>query len=199
LEKKAFLIKFDKIKKAMTTAVEISSTPRTLEEFLVWEPNDGFKYEWNDGELIKFHYINRQLLSLISRLYQVFYKTEEFKQGGLLLAEQDVQLTGIQLRRPDIAFFSIAQIEASEGEEEQIPEFVIEVISTNDQIIKVRQKLSEYFKTGVRVVWLIYPEEKEVEVFTSYKEVKICTGTDICSASPVLNGFEISVDKLFGM
>jgi Uma2 family endonuclease len=188
----------------MTTAVETSSTPRTLAEFLLWEPNDGFKYEWNDGGLIKFHYMNRQLLSLISRLYQVFYKTEEFKQGGLLLAEQDVQLTGIQLRRPDIAFFSMAQIEASKGEEEQIPEFVIEVISTNDQIIKVRQKLSEYFKTGaggvpLKVVWLIYPEEKEVEVFTSYKEVKICTGTDICSASPVLNGFEISVQELFGM
>ncbi|TAG59638.1 MAG: Uma2 family endonuclease, partial [Runella slithyformis] len=21
--------------------------PRTLEEFLAWEPNDGLKYEWN--------------------------------------------------------------------------------------------------------------------------------------------------------
>ncbi len=26
--------------------------PQTLEEFVVWEPNDGFKYEWNDGEII---------------------------------------------------------------------------------------------------------------------------------------------------
>ena len=157
------------------------------------------RYEWNDGELIKFTYMNRKLLSLISRLYKVFYQTEHFRKGGLFLAEQDVQLSGIQLRRPNLAFFNAEQIQESQGDEEQIPEFAIEVISTNDQIIKVRQKLSEYFKTGVKVVWLIYPEEKEVEVFTSYKEVKICTGTDICSASPVLPDFEISVEELFGV
>ena len=53
------------------------------------------RYEWNDGELIKFTYMNRKLLSLISRLYQVFYQTEHFRKGGLFLAEQDVQLSGI--------------------------------------------------------------------------------------------------------
>jgi len=38
----------------MVLSNEIQSVPKTLAEFMIWEPNDGFKYEWNDGELIKF-------------------------------------------------------------------------------------------------------------------------------------------------
>lgn len=107
-------------------------------------------------------------------------------------------LTGIQMRRPDIAYFTREQIRLGRvNKEDVIPEFVIEVISTNDQILQVRKKLNEYFKNGVKVVWLVYPNEQEVEVFTSYKQVKICTGDDICSASPVLPDFEISVSDIF--
>lgn len=32
----------------------------TFPRFQTWEPNDGFKYEWNDGELIKFTGINKK-------------------------------------------------------------------------------------------------------------------------------------------
>ena len=183
----------------MIVTSEIASIPRTLEEFLLWEPNDGFKYEWNDGELIKFTGMKQQQWYVYDILNLLFIEKGYYKIGTLM-AEADVQLTGIQMRRPDIAYFTREQINIGKiNEEDVIPEFAIEVISTNDQIIKVRQKLSEYFKTGVKVVWLIYPEEKEVEVFTSYKQVKICTGTDICSASPVLPDFEISVEELFGV
>jgi hypothetical protein len=34
--------------------------PRTLAEFLDWEPEDGYKYEWIDGELIKFENIKKK-------------------------------------------------------------------------------------------------------------------------------------------
>jgi hypothetical protein len=49
----------------------------------------------------------------------------------------------------------------------------------------------------LKIVWLIFPEEKEVHVYTSRREVKICIENDICSASPILPEFEIGVDKLF--
>lgn len=119
-------------------------------------------------------------------------------ESGILVADQDVELSGIQMRRPDIAFFTNNQIEkATEGNDE-IPEFVIEVISENDNINKVEAKISEYYKAGVKVVWLILPEEKSVYVYTSRRDVKICIENDICSAAPVLPEFEIGVDVLLG-
>ncbi len=44
----------------MITTKEISTLPKTLAEFLEWEPEDGFKYEWNDGELIQFNGMDRK-------------------------------------------------------------------------------------------------------------------------------------------
>jgi Uma2 family endonuclease len=104
--------------------------PTTLDEFLRFEPNDGHKYEWNDGELIVFGGIKTAMkkkhLSLIQALNLTFDKTKAKQQRGQLIGEQDVMLTGIQVRRPDVAYFSNAQIHS---DEEAVPAFCIEVIS----------------------------------------------------------------------
>lgn len=176
---------------------EIITLPRTLEEFQTWEPNDGFKYEWNDGELIKFTGMNKKQLYIFHNLNSLFIR-KGYWESGTLVAEQDVELSGIQMRRPDIAFFTNNQIEKAKEGNDEIPEFVIEVISENDNINKVEAKISEYYKAGVKVVWLILPEEKSVHVYTSRRDVKICIENDICSAAPVLPEFEIGVDVLLG-
>ena len=174
--------------------------PTTLVEFEQWEPNDGFKYEWNDGELIKFEKMKRKHLRLLDFLSRLFVKTKAFSEGANLFQAQDVMLTGIQLRRPDLAYFTAEQIENSDREnsDEPIPEFVIELISTHDQILAVKEKIGEYFKHGVKVVWLVYPDNQLVEVYTSFKEITVCTDNDICSAKPVVEDFAITVNDLFG-
>lgn len=173
--------------------------PENIEEFLQWEPNDGFKYEWNDGEIIKFEKMNKKHLKLLRRLLRLFDSTQAYRNGGVLTLEQDVWLTGIQLRRPDLAYFSAEQIETSDipGSEEPIPSFAIEVISTTDQILAVKSKLKQYFQHSINVVWLIYPDDKLVEVYTDFKTVQICTEKDICSAKPALDDFEITAEDLF--
>jgi len=174
--------------------------PTSLEEFLQWEPVDGFKYEWNEGEVIRFEKMKKKHLFIIRVLNRLFLSTEAHTNGGELIMEQDVMLTGIQMRRPDLAYFSGPQIDGSVSSDiEPIPEFVIEVISPTDDAIKVEEKLAEYFKSNIKVVWHIFPDNEVVYVYTSRKQVKICTDSDTCSASPVLLDFEISVTDLFAL
>ena len=182
-------------------AQNTTQLPRTLEEFSNWEYTDHAKYEWNDGELIKFTGMKQQQWYVYKVLNALFI-TQNYYQIGTFMAEPDVMLNGtppagLQMRRPDIAYFTNEQIKKGRENENVVPEFVVEVISTNDQINPVRDKLREYFKYGVKVAWLVYPDAQEVEVYTSYKEVKICTGADTCSAAPVLPEFEISVAAIF--
>jgi Uma2 family endonuclease len=174
---------------------EIITLPRTLSEFQNWEPNDGYKYEWNDGELIKFTGMNKLQVKVYDILNTLFIK-KGFWETATFVSEYDVQLTGIQMRRPDIAYLTKEQIEAADKGTDVIPEFVIEIISGNDNINKVEEKIGEYYKAGVKVVWLIFPENKSVHVYTSRRNVKICIENDICSAAPVLHDFEIGVDML---
>lgn len=184
----------------MLTKVQSSNSPTTLEEFQHWEaPADGMKYEWFDGELITFEKMNKHHLKLIRLLTRLFTQTQAYQSGGVLIAEQEVLLTGIQLRRPDFAYFSGAQIDRNDTSIEPIPAFVIEVISPTDDAEKVESKRFEYFKAGVQVVWSIYPESQCVYVYTGVKSVVICTDEDVCSAAPVLNDFQVEAKRLFGL
>jgi Uma2 family endonuclease len=170
--------------------------PHTLAEFLDWEPIDGFKYEWNDGELIKFTGMQKKQYYIYTILNKLFIK-KGYAETGTFMAEPDVMLTGIQMRRPDIAYFTDEQIQEGRNGVDVIPDFVIEVISETDKMYKTEEKLTEYFKAGVSVVWYILLESKLVYVYNSRKSVKICTDDDVCSASPVLPEFEITVDAIF--
>ena len=180
----------------MVLTKDISTLPTTLEEFMAWEPEDGFKYEWNDGELIKFVGMNRKYFRIFSILNRLFI-SKGYWQQGTFIAEQDVQVSGIQMRRPDIAYFTLDQELSMDEGEDEVPPFAIEVISGNDKANKVEEKTVEYFKAGVKVLWLIYPDNQTVQVYTSLKQAQICTDDDICSAKPVLDDFEISVREIF--
>lgn len=119
-------------------------------------------------------------------------------ENGMYISKPDIMLTPTQLRRPDIAFYSEEQILKLKNKEDIIPEYIIEVISENDNIIQIEKRTTEYFKAGVKVVWNIYPEPELVYVYTSRKQVQICMDDDICSAAPVLPEFEVKVSEIFG-
>ena len=94
----------------MVLSNEIQSVPKTLAEFLNWEPNDGYKYEWNDGELIKFTGTNKKQVYIYDVLLDLLYE-KGYKKVGALISEYDTMLSGIQMRRPDIAYLTKEQIQ----------------------------------------------------------------------------------------
>lgn len=170
--------------------------PQTLEAFMDWEPTDGFKYEWNDGEIIRFSGMKKKQYYIYDVLNALFIQ-KGYHTTGTFIAEPDVMLTALQMRRPDIAYFTKDQIQQGRNGEDVIPAFVIEVLSETDQAYRIEEKLADYFKAGIQVVWNIFPEQEVVYVYTSRKNVTICLEADICSAAPVLPDFMISVNTLF--
>lgn len=150
-----------------------TSRPRTLEEFKNWEFKDGFKYEWNDGELIKFEGMNKHQLYILRNLNKLFNSLGLWKVGALV-SEQDLDFSPMQMRRPDTAYFTDEQIDNTKLGIDETPEFTIKVISKNDNFNHVEAKLEEYFKYGVKAAWVIIPDLKKVKVYTSIKENKNC-------------------------
>ena len=125
-----------------------------------------------------------------------------YHHRGVLISKPEIILSQSQLRRPDIAYLTDVQVYQGREGINIIPEFVIEVISGEGKLVDVENKLIEYFKVGaggvpLKVVWHIIPAQEVVYVYTSRSEVKICFDKDICSAKPVLEDFEISVEDIF--
>jgi Uma2 family endonuclease len=133
---------------------------------------------------------------ILKALSRLFILTSVHRKGDELMTEVDTMTSEEQLRRPDMAYYTKSQIIGMTKGVNQVPAFVIEIISPSDNQNKILEKNQEYFSAGVQVIWLIMPNLKQVHIFTSPKNVQICTDDDICSAKPVLDDFEISVNDL---
>lgn len=189
----------------MTTAVspaaydaaKYAGRTMTKAEFMRWESDDNYVYEYNHGLLEPTESRRQEELLLFRQLTRRFIQTDAFRQRGELAAEIDVWLTDKQMRRPHAAFYTSEQLRQIAEADVVVPFFVVGFASESDSEQKSSQKRHEYFDAGVQVVWWVFPAYKEVFVYTSPKHVTICTDDDRLSAAPALPNFSLTVADLF--
>jgi Uma2 family endonuclease len=174
------------------------SLPKSRAEFLQWQPRDGYKYEWSKGRVLKFEkMITPEQAHIVDNLTEAFHKTTYHAAGGRLMPELMSQTVGEQVRVPDIAFVTLEQRRQMQSGQPVVPAFAIEIISKNDKAEDVEEKLEEYFKAGVKVVWRILPRTEKIYVFTSPYAIQVCRGEMLCSAAPALTNFELTANAIF--
>jgi Uma2 family endonuclease len=106
-------------------------------------------------------------------------------------------------RRPDIAVVSYQNwpLESPQDPDanawEVIPDLAVEVVSPSEKAEDQREKVLEYFRVGVRCVWVVYPKLRLIDVYESPTRVQILTETDTLRGDPVLPGFELTLASLF--
>ena len=166
-------------------------------DFLRWESDDNYVYEFNDGVLEPTISMRQDEILMLKRITRRFQQTYAYEQEGELVGEVDVWLAEKQKRRPDIAYYAANQLSLIAIGESVIPSFVVELASESDIEQKSFMKRHEYFAAGVQVVWWVYPLYKEVYVYTSPKTVTICTDDDVLSAAPALPELTMTVAELF--
>ncbi len=164
-------------------------------EYLTRE--DGYKYEWLDGVVEKTkRTMDYSQLNILENLLDFFHKLKlEGKVSGQLVPEGDMFFLK-KHRRPDFAYLTQNQmVEAKQGGK-PTPLFVVEVVSKNNNIDKVDEKMEDYFDADVAVVWHIFPKSKKVYVYLGTK-MNIYKGEESISAAPVLPQFKIKVVDIF--
>lgn len=172
----------------------------TKSEFLNWDPDDGFLYEFDAGFAEPTTGMKKEERYIVRNLQRAFKKTTAYTADALLLEESEVWLTPDQKRIPDVSLFTDQQIQDSLTEaNDPIPAFVVEIISPTDVAGKVERKVLEYFEAGVQVVWHIYPDLRMVRVMTSSKVAHSFFGEDTFDAAPVLPDLHLTVQDLFSL
>ena len=168
------------------------------EDFLHWESDDNYIYEFNEGVLEPTTSMRQDEITLLKQLTRRFSQTAQYQQGGELIAEVDVWLTDKQMRRPDIAYYSADQQRQMADGSRVVPAFVIEFGSVTDTESVSVQKRHEYFDAGVQVVWWVFPLYKEVVIYRSPIDMTGRHDDDLLSAAPALPDFQLTVAELFG-
>lgn len=171
-----------------------------LQDFLDWQPEvNGLKYQWKDGEILFGEdSIQQNERSVVANIVDRFAETSAHRDGGRTFPETDCYLApSDSVRRPDLAFFTLAQRREGDLSRNPVPLFVVEIVSKHDLAIHIENKLRDYFAAGVQVVWYIYPTLQAVRVFRSFGESTLVKRTAICSAAPVIAEFQIPAEELF--
>jgi Uma2 family endonuclease len=77
------------------------------------------------------------------------------------------------------------------------PELVVEVLSPDDRMSRVREKLRDYFSAGVRVVWVVDSTLRRVLVHRSLTDLTVLDDRQILLDEEILPGFSVPVSELF--
>jgi Uma2 family endonuclease len=139
------------------------------------------------------------LASLIVHYLWDFLETHDL---GLALGPDGVvRLWPGRIRIPDAAFFSWARLPNGELPDEAIasivPDLAIEVISKSNTPGEMALKLNDFFRAGIRVVWVLYPKTRTAEVYTSPTDCKNVGRGGKLLGGDVLPGFSLSLSSLF--
>lgn len=164
---------------------------------------DGERYELVGGELMERHMgllesvIGDKLQRLIGNYVEANHLgwTPNAECGYRCFAEEPARV-----RRPDASF--IAGDRLSEGELRQgfvpiPPDLAVEVVSENDLYAEVRRKVGEYLSAGCRLVWVVDPESRSVEVWRLDGSVALLRSDAVLDGEAVLPGFQYRIADLF--
>jgi Uma2 family endonuclease len=78
------------------------------------------------------------------------------------------------------------------------PDLVVEVVSPSDTAAEVREKIQEWLRAGVRLVWVVRPSNRSVIEYRSPTEVRELGEMDELDGFDVLPGFTCPVRAIFG-
>jgi Uma2 family endonuclease len=77
------------------------------------------------------------------------------------------------------------------------PDWALEVVSPTNIAEELKQKIEEYQRAGVGLLWVAYPLARSVYVYRADRSVARLTGADELSGEDVFPGFTCRVQYLF--
>jgi Uma2 family endonuclease len=105
-------------------------------------------------------------------------------------------------RRPDVSFVPFERwpdrMVPDTDAWEMVPGLAVEIVSKTNTAEAIQDKIDEYFAAGVRLVWVIYPRQRRIQVYEDPKSIRVLDENDSLDGGPVLPGFRLAVSDLLG-
>ena len=174
----------------------------TADELLTL-PGGEFRYELVKGELKKMSPAGHHQGKIIIRLTVPLAEHVKANQLGEIYAAE----TGFKLesapdtvRAPDIAFITKERVEEVGETRGYWPgafDLAVEVLSPDDRLSEVEEKVSEWLIAGTRQVWVVSPKLHTVTIYASSGNIQVLTEKEILTGGDVISGFALPVAEIF--
>jgi Uma2 family endonuclease len=127
--------------------------------------------------------------------------TEENGTGVAFDSSTGFILPNGSIRSPDVAWVVKERIMAinpnPDGFLPLAPDFVIELRSASDRLKPIQIKMQEYLENGVRLGFLLNPQDRRVEIYRLGKPVEVLQSPTEVFSEDVLPGFVLNLKGIF--
>jgi Uma2 family endonuclease len=141
---------------------------------------------------------------LAGEVFRLLVLYLEANPKGRVLQEMmfDLRPTVDRERRPDVSFVSYERWPRNRRVPHArswavVPDLAVEVVSTTNTADEIVEKVDDYFRVGVQLVWVVYPRQCWVHVYRSPTEIQGLTLGDEFDGGEVLPGFRVPLDQIF--
>jgi Uma2 family endonuclease len=156
-------------------------------------------YEYVNGQPVEKAPFSARRSGICGRLLSQLGNFAEGKSLGEFYVRTSFQI-GDNERIPDLAFISTERF-PPEGEPETIwliaPDLTVEVVSPSDYYEKVHAKAMEYLTAGVKVVWIVSPENQTITVYRSATNIMAFPPESELTCEDLFPGFRCPLSEIF--
>lgn len=184
----------------MTTATALEPAPAVPPE----RNGADALYEVVNGEYVELRPMSTRAIVIASRLHGLLWPFAAQHALGEVVSEAlfPLDTKGKLKRRPDVAFVSYQRWDRARPLPNTdpwpvVPDLAVEVVSPNDQAEELRTKVVEYFRSGARLVWVVYPQLRLVDVYDSPTSMRTFGESDQLDGGAVLPGLQIALGTVF--
>jgi Uma2 family endonuclease len=160
-------------------------------------PDDGWRYELVRGELKKMSPSGARDGEVAARIIvSLGSHVKERKLGTIYASETGFRISRNPdtVRAPDAAFVRADRTVNSASFFEGAPDVAIEVVSPNDSYTEVDEKTAQWLRAGARVVVIIDPRSRRVNVHRTSGATHATDGIEI---EDVIPGWRMSLAEIF--
>ena len=164
-------------------------------------PDDGHKYELVKGELTMSPTGFEHGVIAVNLSSALREHVHQHKLGIVCDSSTGFWLKSGNCRSPDVSFLDKEQLRGLKRPPKKFfqgaPDLAVEILSPEDTMEKLHEKMVEYFENGTRLAWVINPEDQTVLVYHSSQPDKLLRIDTKLDGESVVPGFFLSVAQLF--
>jgi len=185
-----------------TTPLAMARSRVTPEELL--EMPDGDRFELVDGEL-KERSMGARSVWVACRLAKIISNWVDSQGAGWVfgstLQYRIFPHDPGRIRMPDVSFVKAQRFEPRDLDQgfcTIVPDLVVEVISPGDRYLDLSERIDDYARAGVPLMWVVDPELKQFVVhdLPAGTARRLSAGGELDGGS-VLPGFRLPVSAVF--
>lgn len=181
--------------KSMTTEEMLALPANGTERWLI-------RGELREKPMTVRNRVHSRIMARVTHLLEGWLEKQPEPRGEVLCGE-----AGCRLRREpdttvgiDVVYVS-AEVARRESTDttliDGVPTLVVEILSPNDTLAQINEKIDGYLEAGVPLVWAIDPHRRTVQVCRPGTEPESFNVREELSGEPHLPGFRVPVAHLF--